>query len=86
MEYESREVREALRPGHHCHIRTNVACLEDRRSLNLSQLHLPSGWITIEEVIRFLIHELQLRPKSDNWDRLLLESEQKFREWTARAV
>jgi hypothetical protein len=85
-EYESREVKPGLHPRHHCHIRDRMQCHNDRTTLDLSHLHLPSGWITIEEVIRFLVHELELEPRSKDWDRLLLESEELFREWTGRRV
>jgi hypothetical protein len=51
--------------------------------LDLSRAHLPTGWVTIEEVIRFLIHDLGVRPPcGDKWPTVLAESERKFREWT----
>ena len=85
-EYESPKIRPLLRPRHHIHINTGVNCFGDRFTLNCSELHVPSGWIAIEEVIRFLIQELGLDPKSPDWDRHLHESEEKFREWTARRI
>jgi hypothetical protein len=56
----------------------------NRRTLDAEELHIPSGWITAEEVIRFLIHELRVKPKSRNWDELLRESEEQFGRWTGR--
>ena len=54
--------------------------------LDLNKIHLPSGWITVEEVVRFLITELKVKPFSDDWDDLLQKSEHKFREWTHRSI
>lgn len=83
-EYNSREQQIALHPRHHCHLPTTVTFRN--RTLNLDKMHIASGWVTIEEVIRFLIHELKVRPKSPNWDDRLLASEEKFREWTSRST
>jgi hypothetical protein len=43
-----------------------VNSFRDRFTLSRSELHLPSGQIAIEEVSRFLIHELRLEPKSED--------------------
>jgi len=51
-----------------------------------SDLHLPTGWITIESVLRFLITEMQVPPLSENWQDVLRESEEQFETWTAREV
>jgi hypothetical protein len=85
-EYESLKIKQHLRPRHHLHINGGVNCFGERMALSCSSLHLPSGWIAIEEVIRFLIHELGLEPKSVDWDQRLRDSEEKFREWTQRAI
>lgn len=83
-EYESAETKSSLYPRHHLHIPTTIKCFGDKH-LDALKLHIPSGWITVEEVIRFLIYELKVKPKSEKWDDLLRASEQKFREWTARS-
>jgi hypothetical protein len=54
--------------------------------MDLDKLHLPTGWVTIEEVIRFLIAEMGVPPKIDDWDDKLVESDRFFREWTRRIV
>jgi hypothetical protein len=56
------------------------------QELSLAKLHIASGWVTIEEKIRFLIHELGVKPFSEDWDEILHQSEEKFREWTARSA
>lgn len=86
-EYNSRDLAEhaeTLHPRHHCHINTELSFCN--RPCDLVGLHIATGWVTIEEVIRFLIKELEVKPKSQNWDVLLQQSEEKFREWTARNV
>ncbi|PYU23483.1 MAG: hypothetical protein DMG32_16090 [Acidobacteria bacterium] len=85
-EYESPKIKPHLYPRHHIHVNTGVNCFSDRFTLNCSELHVPSGWIAIEEVIRFLIHELRLEPKRPDWDQLLLDSEERFTEWTERTI
>jgi hypothetical protein len=50
-----------------------------------SKLHLPTGWVTIESVIRFAITDLRVRPLSDGWRETLAESEGQFRDWTQTA-
>jgi hypothetical protein len=51
-----------------------------------SELHIPTGWVTIESVLRFLIAELGVKPLSSNWPNVLSESEEQFKKWTARDV
>jgi hypothetical protein len=48
--------------------------------------HIPTGWVTIEHVIKFLITDLKVPPLIHNWRQILNESEKQFREWTARTV
>jgi hypothetical protein len=54
--------------------------------MDFDKLHLPTGWVTIEEVIRFLIAEVGVKPKANNWDEELIKSEELFRKWTARNI
>lgn len=50
--------------------------------LNLHRLHVPTGWVSFEEVLRFLVHDLGVAPKCGRrkWGRELMDSEDKFRE------
>jgi len=54
--------------------------------MDLDKLHLSTGWVTIEEVIRFLIAEMGVKPKTADWDAELIKSEELFKQWTARDV
>lgn len=50
-------------------------------TLDLDKLHVPTGWVTIEEVIRFLIVDLGvLPPCGDEWPAKLAASERDFYE------
>lgn len=50
-----------------------------REQVNLQAWHLPTGWVPIEEVLRFCIVDLGVTPLSNNWDRILVDSERRFR-------
>lgn len=47
--------------------------------VTLNDLHLPTGWIPVEEVLRFCIVDLGVKPLSPNWDEILRESERQSR-------
>ena len=49
------------------------------RHPSLNDWHLPTGWVTIEEVLRFCIVDLGVRPLSPNWDSILRESYERFK-------
>lgn len=56
--------------------------LYDRQShdqATLQRWHLPTGWIPIEDVLRFCIVDLGVKPLSDAWEPILAESAQRFR-------
>ncbi len=64
-------------PRHHVHLDHKNARKE---MLDFDKLHIPA-WVTIEEVVRFAIHELGHRPPcGDRWPKVLAESEQNFYE------
>jgi len=47
-------------------------------TLPLNDWHLPTGWVTLEDIIRFCIVDLaaEYRHRDDNWHQLLRESRQ----------
>ncbi|HVO62234.1 MAG TPA: hypothetical protein VMT53_14955 [Terriglobales bacterium] len=83
-EYKSHKRLRNEHPRHHVHL--DVTLKTSAGDLNLDHLHLSTGWVTIEEVIRFLIAEVGIKAKSKTWDDDLLESEALFKEWTGRSV
>jgi hypothetical protein len=84
-EYVSHELQNALHPRHHCHFPLHLECAANRR-FGLDKMHIASGWVTIEEVLRYLFHELKVPARDKNWDKLLRESEQNSRKRTARSI
>jgi hypothetical protein len=48
-------------------------------SLTLHRLHLPTGRVSIEAVVRFLIEDLQVVPRRDDWSAILDRHEEQFR-------
>jgi hypothetical protein len=60
------------------HVQVAVAVALGNGAIDLNRKHAPSGWITIEELIRFLIHDLGVTPVDDQWPAALEESEREF--------
>jgi hypothetical protein len=61
---------------HHVQLATTLPFGES--SIDLNRVHSPSGWVTIEEMIRFLIYDLEVEPVTDEWPAALEESEKEF--------
>jgi hypothetical protein len=55
-------------------------------NLSPSKLHIPTGWVTVESVVRFLLTDLKVKPLRANWEKILADSEEQFRDWTRRTV
>lgn len=78
------EYDHALRPegNNHCrnhlHVHTRIAFGD--QSLDLHKVHLPTGYVIFEEVLRFLFMDLKVKPKAPDWAAKLAASEKKFRE------
>jgi hypothetical protein len=65
------------RPDPHVHVRVDHAHLD----VTLSKLHIPTGRVSFEEVIRFLIMDLHIEPARDDWKKIVGESETRFKKW-----
>ena len=50
-----------------------------RDNLTLHRLHLPTGRVSIEAVVRFLIEDLEVVPRRDDWNDILSRHEAAFR-------
>jgi hypothetical protein len=46
-----------------------------------SKFHIPTGGVTIEQVIRFLIADVGVPPLTEQWEEELQASEERMREW-----
>ena len=64
----------------HVHIHGGGAfSLESNQKLPVSRLHLPTGWVTMEEILRFLIVDLGFSPLcGEEWPQILGASEARF--------
>jgi hypothetical protein len=49
--------------------------------VTLARLHIPTGRVAFEEVVRLLITELRVEPNRDDWREILRDSEDRFREY-----
>lgn len=47
---------------------------------SLNDLHLPTGYVTVEDVVRFCIHDLGVPALSTDWNDILIESYREFRD------
>jgi hypothetical protein len=59
----------------HVHVRADYNGLKD----HLAKLHLPSGRVSFEEIVRLLIEDLGVEPARNDWDAILSESETRFK-------
>ena len=50
-----------------------------RHSVPLDDLHLPTGYVTFEEVLRFCIVDLGVRPLHRDWSAILRQSYEQFK-------
>jgi hypothetical protein len=60
----------------HLHIAAAVPAGDG--ALLVDKVHVPTGWVLIEDVLRFLIHDLEVTPRTQDWARMLSTSETKF--------
>ena len=47
--------------------------------VSLNDFHLPTGYVTIEEIIRFCIIDLAVEPLSNDWNAILDDSYEQFK-------
>ncbi|SRR5712692_1322542 len=85
FEYVSREMEPSARYSRH-HVQFHRDYHTVHEDFSPTKLHIPTGWVTIENVIRFLITDLGIPPLIETWEEELRESEEQFREWTSREV
>ena len=57
---------------------------EELRAFDLDKIHVPTGRVLLEAVVRMLINEFNIRPARANWEAILERSEGKFWEEVTR--
>jgi hypothetical protein len=62
------------------HLHVGPAVLAEQAVL-MQKAHIPSGRISIEEVVRFGIEELGIVPLRGDWEQVLGEAQKAFEEW-----
>lgn len=80
FEYVSPDIDPEFPYSRH-HVQFHQDYHEVREGFSLQKLHIPTGEITIEQVIRFLIADLNVPPLVSNWNEELRKSEEQSREW-----
>lgn len=61
------------------HLQGTVPVPIGQTPISLNDWHLPTGYIPIEEVLRFCIVDLGVEPLSDEWDQILRDSYERFK-------
>jgi hypothetical protein len=77
-EYVKNWPRETDRWCRH-HVQGDVPIAIGRIRTSLNDLHLPTGYVTLEEVIRFCLTDLRVRPLSRDWHDILQRSYDEFK-------
>jgi hypothetical protein len=61
------------------HLQGPLALVIQGHRVRLKDLHLPTGYVPFEDVLRFCIVDLGVRALSEDWDRVLRESYDQFK-------
>jgi hypothetical protein len=83
-EYVAREIRPSQLCRHHLHLAGQYEM--GPHLIPLADVHIPTGWVTVEEIIRFLITEFRVGAKTEDWEAVLNDSESLFKQWTSREI
>lgn len=69
----------------HLHIRPTLKVGEGSLDLYraVTKSHIPTGHLSLEQVIRFLLPEVEVEPLRKNWEAVLQATEARHREWRA---
>lgn len=79
-EYIGYPIEDSLYCRHHVQGPISLDLLDDHSSpVQLNDMHLPTGWVPVEEVLRFCIVDLGVQPLKPDWDQVLRDSERQSR-------
>lgn len=84
FEYVSQEVDPEARWCRH-HVQFHGDYHDVREGFSPQKFHIPTGGVTIEDVIRFLVTDLGVPALIETWDEELRKSAERFREWGVQA-
>ncbi len=57
------------------------SCIRSEAVEDAARLHIPTGRVSVEAVIRFVIEELEAVPARDDWDEALAQNDSRFVQW-----
>ncbi len=61
------------------HLQGPIPLFLNRQAASLNDLHLPTGYVPFEEILRFCIVDLQVEKLAANWDEILRYSYEQFK-------
>ncbi len=61
------------------HVQGPIPLRLNDHTISLNEIHLPTGYVTFEEILRFCIVDLGVSPLNAEWDRILRESYEQFK-------
>jgi hypothetical protein len=62
------------------HVHLNASFPVGDGTLHLARTHVPTAWVLVEHILRFLFHDLEVAPRDQDWPQILRASETKFYE------
>jgi hypothetical protein len=62
------------------HLQGRPRIVVGTETVRLNEWHLPTGYVPLEEIVRFCLVDLDVPPLSDDWHAILLTSYKQFRE------
>jgi hypothetical protein len=74
------DFRDDLEPDKWCrqHVHVDAAVNLGETALGLERLHVPTAWVLIEHVLRFLFTDLNVKARTHDWPEILRASEKDF--------
>jgi hypothetical protein len=75
----SREQEHGSKPWCRHHIQGSLEVKLPGGVAKLNDFHLPTGYVAVEDIVRFCIVDLGVKPLSPDWDGILRESSRAFR-------
>jgi hypothetical protein len=77
-EYKRKWPRQTDRWCRH-HVQGDIPITISAHTISLNELHLPTGYVALEEIIRFCLTDLRVRPLFTGWHDIIEKSYRRFR-------
>lgn len=61
------------------HLQGDIPVRVGQTPVSLNELHLPTGYVPVEELLRFCIVDMGVRPLSNDWHEILSDSYERFK-------